>query len=146
MQWISFQSVIKRPKEFQPDRYFFKFIYYLWSIFSSCFTKLGKVLEQNFGGSYWYLCLLIQQDDMFDYIMAGFINGLDQVNLVFWLATPVGKIQRLIFLSLKRSLALFPRSFNVWCVFYWPRLCLSQEKNQERTWPISSRLEITLGQ
>ena len=43
--------------------------------------------------------------------MAGFINGLDQVNLVFWLATPVGKIQRLIFPSLKRSL------FNVLCVF-----------------------------
>ena len=49
--------------------------------------------------------------------MAGFINGLDQVNLVFWLATPVGQIQRLIFPSLKRSLALLPCSFNVLCVF-----------------------------
>ena len=90
------------------------------------------MLEQNFGGSYWYLCLLIQQDDMFDYIMAGFINGLDQVNLVFWLATPVGKIQRLIFPSLKRSLAFCLCSFNVLCVFICLDFVSVKKERKER--------------
>ena len=54
------------------------------------------------------------------------------MNLVFWLATPVGKIQRLIFPSLKRSLAFCLCSFNVLCVFICLDFVSVKKERKER--------------
>ena len=98
------------------------------------------------------------------YYMANSVSGEDEPNRVLWLATRAGKMEPSCPLGTTHCIPqakLLQKPYNksfidqvcsVKMTGYWPRsffasLCSSLSKNtQKRTWPISSHLDLTLGQ
>ena len=101
------------------------------------------------------------------YYMASSVSGQDEPNRVLWLATWAGKIEPSCplgtthcILQAKFHQKPYNKSFidqvcSVKMAGYWPRsfFCefmdldfVSVHKRKKRTWPISSHLDLTLGQ